>query len=273
MAEQVRQTLPCIGAWVSSGNGRSPLLGIVVALHADDPELQPDAAAAAEFEAQLECPDWLRDAAAISGGEAQYAVRWEGGSSPCSVWAESEVRQARLPCTREGEPLFAKVLHGDRQGELGLVVALTPRSVRLRFQTEYPELAGRVVPGPASRKASRIQLRSRRSEELRVEFFVYKGGTPRGLDKIDSFFVSVFLGLELQELLGRWPACREIAESLLDPEMDEQQARSLIGALVHHVRRDVTHEGRIRACSRSILEDGQFYIHFEADGDSCTMRA
>ena len=33
------------------------------------------------------------------------------------------------------------------------------------------------------------------------------------------------------------------------------------------------HEGRIRACSRSILEDWQFDIHFEADGDSCTMRA
>jgi hypothetical protein len=271
-ADSVREKLPCKGAWINAGTKRRPLIGIAVAVHADDPELVPDAAAAAEFDDQLECPPWLAEQQRVAAAEEQYAVVWEGGSGSFDVWSAGQVRDARLPCTVSGEPLFARALHGERAGEVGVVVDATAASVVLRFQSEYPEHDGEVIAGEPRRPPVRQMLRGRRSEELRIEMYAFRGELPGQLDDLDAFLQALLLEIDLGEVCEEWPACARTAASLVDPHMSEAEAAALVGAQVLHSAGEQVHKGCISRHSRSLLGDWQFYIEFD-DGDHVSMRA
>ena len=248
--------LPCLGRWVQSGSRREPVIGIVVALHADDPELTPDAAAVADFDAQLDVPGWLAKADEAAALQEKYAVRWEGGSCAVEVYTETDVHEACLPCTASGNPLFANVLHGAREGELGLVVGATTKTVSLRFLVEYEEKEGRVVSAEGRRRALRgYRLFESGAGDLRIELYEYKGGVSTGLTDIDAFLTSVFLELELQAVCAEWPMHRDAACLLLDPDMTLAAATQFAGAKILHETSRGAFVGIIGDAARSILGD------------------
>ena len=266
--------LPCLGRWVQAGTRREPIVGIVVALHADDPDLVPDAAAVADFDAQLDAPGWLAEADQAAALQEKYAVRWEGSASPVDVYTEADVREACLPCTAAGNPLFAKVLHGAREGELGLVVAATGKTVSLRFLMEYEEEEGRVVSAEGRHRALRgYRLFENGTGALRIELYEYKGGVRPGLVDIDAFLTSVFLELELQTVCAEWPMHRDAACLLLDPDMTRAAAVQFAGAKILHETNKGDFVGIIGEPARSVLGDWEFRVEFPADGDYTHMRS
>ena len=273
LADERQRDLPCLGKWVRAGTELEPLIGIVIALHADDPLLVPDAHAAEEFDLHIECPDWLTQSNEQAAQQQQYAVRWEGGDNDVDVYSAADVYDAMIPCTASGAPLFARVLHGERKGELGLIIACTATRVRLRFQAEYEEEAGRIVSAEARRPAVRYEVYRRSDKTLRLELYEYVGEGGVGLTAIDPFLTSVFFELELHHVLQQWPQHAATACMLLDDSMTEEQAKSLVSASVLHTVRDVDFEGAVSSVERSVLGDWSFRVDFDIDGDHTHFRA